>query len=95
MRVASTSVIMQADIEWMGYTVRSRQWRFTSWHPWNGADLCPLPSNRSLVELYDHSNDTAVFDLDIAEYVNEAVDHPDVVANLERVLLSKVQLCHS
>lgn len=33
----------RSQIEFMGYTVRSSQWRFTQWVRWNGKDLCPLP----------------------------------------------------
>lgn len=32
----------RSDIQWMGYSVRSAQWRFTEWLQWNGTALCPV-----------------------------------------------------
>ena len=83
-----------SDIEWMGYSVRSAQFRFTRWHAWNGTGLCPIPSNNeTLIELYDHRDDVSLFNLDVAEYANVAVGNVEVVAKLNKVLDSKVRLC--
>ena len=29
------------QLEWMGYSVRSTEWRFTEWLQWDGGALCP------------------------------------------------------
>ena len=83
------------QIQWMGYTVRSADFRFTRWHQWNGTGLCPLPSRNesSLVELYDHRDDTSIFDLDAAEYQNVAAGNAEAVARLGAVLDTKVTMC--
>jgi iduronate 2-sulfatase len=44
---------------YMGYSVRSSDWRLSIWARWNALTLCPEwtdPSNK--VELYDHRADT-------------------------------------
>ena len=45
------------QIQWMGYTVRSSDWRMTEWMTWDGASLCPRKPTGldfGLIELYDH-----------------------------------------
>ena len=29
---------LSQQLSWMGFSVRSRQWRYTLWLPWNGTD---------------------------------------------------------
>eukprot|EP00041_Stephanoeca_diplocostata_P016103 m.313662 g.313662 ORF g.313662 m.313662 type:complete len:442 (+) comp20256_c1_seq25:607-1932(+) len=89
----------RSQIEYMGYTVRSSQWRFTQWVRWNGQDLCPLnpASNQetaeAMVELYDHTSDTTLVDFDAAEYENVAAIHPTVIQDFRSVLRTKIQYC--
>eukprot|EP00040_Diaphanoeca_grandis_P035546 m.223825 g.223825 ORF g.223825 m.223825 type:complete len:561 (+) comp33412_c0_seq1:77-1759(+) len=94
----------RSGIEFMGYTVRSAEWRYTEWLMWDGASLCPKTPTTlqgassdvlasKLIELYDHSNDTALFDLDVAEYQNVASSHMDVVQQMRDVLHTKIIYC--
>ena len=61
-----------SELEWMGYTVRSKSWRFTEWLSWDGEGLCGVAPSAAaaaeLIELYDHRSDTTPLDLDAAEY---------------------------
>ena len=71
-----------SELEWMGYTVRSKSWRFTEWLSWDGKGLCGVAPSAAaadeLIELYDHRSDTTPLDLDAAEYTNVATTNPDV-----------------
>ena len=87
-----------SNIEWMGYTVRSSDWRFTEWLEWDGDALCPHPPGTGTdgrnIELYDHTNDVLPLDLDAAEFSNVASSHLDVVAEMRSVLAEKyVKYC--
>lgn len=42
-------------IEWMGYTVRTPEWRLTQWVRWNGTLLQPNFNMVNATELYWHS----------------------------------------
>lgn len=42
-------------IEWMGYTVRTAEWRMTEWVAWNGKLLQPDFSHINATELYRHT----------------------------------------
>lgn len=42
-------------IEYMGYTVRTKEWRLTEWVSWNGALLQPNFGAVNATELYEHS----------------------------------------
>ena len=46
-----------------------------------------------LHELYDHREDTAMFDLDVAEYDNVAARNPAVVAEMRAALETYVVYC--
>jgi len=84
------------DIEWMGYSVRSKRWRFTQWLAWNQTALCPVsPHAGTPIELYDHRNDTSAFDPDAAEFQNvaEKPENAQVIKNLQQVLSEKIKYC--
>ena len=47
----------------------------------------------AMTELYDHREDTAMFDLDVAEYDNVAAQNPEVVAEMRAALETYVVYC--
>ena len=83
------------ELEWMGYTVRSPSWRFTEWYAWNQTSLCPIRADNAPMELYDHRNDTALFDPDVAEYRNvaRAKENLEVVSRLRQALREHTRFC--
>lgn len=56
--------------------MRSTGWRLTEWFPWNHTNDCPVWTNESVAlrELYDHRDDTALYDIDDFENENVAAD---------------------
>lgn len=61
------------EYSYMGYSLRSAEWRLSIWAAWDNATMCPRWSDSSnQVELYDHRNDTAIVDFDSTENVNVA-----------------------
>ena len=85
------------EIEWMVFTVRSSEWRLTMSLAWDGERLCPHKpapgAALAMTELYDHREDTAMFDLDVAEYDNVAARNPEVVAEMRAALETYVVYC--
>ena len=80
------------QIEVMGYTVRSGEWRLTEWYPWNATALRPVPpAAEPPTELYDHRADTSAWDPD-TEFANvaSAPEHKQTVADLRAVLRASV-----
>ena len=78
-----------ADLQWMGYTVRSKSWRFTEWLRWRGG-CASNDTEAGLVELYSHASDTTPLDLDASEYNNLAHANPDVVAEMRAILRARI-----
>ena len=65
---------------------------------WDGVKLCPHKPTTpeamlAMTELYDHRGDTAMFDLDVAEYKNVAAENPAVVAQMRAALETYVVYC--
>lgn len=59
----------------MGVSVRTSGWRLNAWCPWDGYALQITQWTAcELSELYDHRNDTSLFDVDDVENVNLASD---------------------
>ena len=86
------------QIEWMIFTVRSSEWRLTMSLQWDGVKLCPHKPTTpeamlAMTELYDHRGDTAMFDLDVAEYKNVAAENAAVVAQMRAALETYVVYC--
>ena len=54
--------------------VRTPEWRYAVWCGWRGEGLVADWSNCTLPELYDHRDDTALYDVNHFEYVNLAGD---------------------
>ena len=81
----------RADFDWMGYTMRLADWRYTLWCKWNGVALTADWANGcGPVELYDHTNDskTVLFDPDNEENANVAgrPEYAAIQARLDRRL---------
>ena len=79
--------------DFMGYSVRSAAWRLTEWMPWNASRACPEWGNATgtaFRELYDHRNDTELYDVDSFENENVVGDpaHAAVVSTLLAVIRS-------
>jgi iduronate 2-sulfatase len=75
----------------MGYSVRTTEWRYTEWAPWNGSSLTPVwaaDASGVVAELYDHRNET-VFPTNFdgnEEGVNVVTAFPDVAKRLSAVV---------
>ena len=48
----------RSEIPWMGYSMRTDDYRYTEWAAWNGTLLAPDWGTLAGVELYDHRNST-------------------------------------
>ena len=82
------------NISYMGYTVRSPDYRFTMWFHWDGTECeakwdAPLESSNGGHELYSHVGQTDPGNFDDYENENLANDpqHADTVKALAAVLL--------
>lgn len=80
----SCTVTPRSQLQYMGYSVRTAQWRFTAWLAWNGTSLGGDWQNINSTELYDHSHDMGVGIAAFDDYENEnlASTHPDVASQL-------------
>merc|ERR1712012_419416 len=82
---ARCTSVEKENIAYMGYSIRTAEWRYTEWAKWDGATLQPDWTRIAGIELYDHRNDApedskASFE----QFENENVlsKHPTVVAEL-------------
>ena len=94
---ACIHAVERGTFPFMGYTIRTTEWRFTAWYAWNGTALAPRTDLAPhSVELYDHREDVpggAEWEhRDGFEDINVATENPDVVSRLERMLLSAFSL---
>jgi len=69
----------------MGYSIRTRTWRFTEWYGWDGTSLAANWSHVIGTELYSHGGDDGS-DFDAFENINQAEDYPKVTSNLREAL---------
>ena len=76
--------VPREEIGWMGFTMRTPSWRFTTWVAWNGEALRPDWTKVNATELYAHDCDTPLCDNDFDRWDNENVaeDHASTVAAL-------------
>ena len=80
----------------MGYTVRTDEWRYTAWFPFDDVAIVPVTNGGPSLgrELYDHRGDTGLW-LDFpGENVNLASDpaYAQVVEALHQRVLDYIQL---
>ena len=82
----------RVDIPWMGFSMRTAQFRYTEWAAWDGATQRPNWSVLAGRELYDHSH-ADNNDFDATENVNLAEDasHASTVAQLSAQLHALVK----
>jgi arylsulfatase A-like enzyme len=76
------------DIEVMGFSIRSDDWRLSEWVKWNAKAWVPLWDDSVALELYNHAGDFGA-DLDKATpTANVAADpaHADIVKELRAAL---------
>ena len=71
--------------DYMGYSMRTDQYRYTEWVRWNGSELKPEWNDLVGRELYDHRNDKEN-DFDAFENVNIADRDSAVVKELSKQL---------
>jgi len=82
--------VERQNIPYMGFSVRTIQWRYTVWLKFDGKGnraIWPSSNDDGCFgeELYDHEHDTGV-DFDAYENENIATVHPDVCKELFKVL---------
>jgi len=82
--------IDRSTIPWMGFSMRTADWRYTEWAEWNGTALRPNWEKNAGVELYDHRGDDQT-SFDAYENFNVATDNPDVVKTLSQQLHNLVK----
>ena len=83
----SCTVTPRSQLDWMGYSVRTDDWRFTAWVGWNGTDLTPRWDVLNATELYAHTlsaSGPGDQDFDAWENVNVAAEpkHAKVAGRL-------------
>lgn len=81
----------RANFTHMGYSIRTADWRYTAWYPWDGARLCARWAADTLTaaELYDHRGEAAFpsdFDAGERENVAAAPEHAALLAELGDLL---------
>eukprot|EP00931_Biecheleriopsis_adriatica_P004102 TRINITY_DN10581_c0_g1_i2.p1 TRINITY_DN10581_c0_g1~~TRINITY_DN10581_c0_g1_i2.p1 ORF type:complete len:751 (+),score=121.10 TRINITY_DN10581_c0_g1_i2:151-2253(+) len=75
----------RTQMAFFGYTLRTQKWRYTEWVRWNGTTLEPDWSSQVGTELYSHDGDDGS-DFNCFENANADKSHPDVVAEMSRML---------
>lgn len=88
-KMVRCTAVEKEDIAYMGYSIRTAQWRYTEWAKWNGNKLKPDWSKLAGVELYDHTNDTpedSKTSFEQFENKNVADAHADIVSKLSKQL---------
>ena len=74
-----------SDFDFMGYSIRTKDWRYTIWLPWDGKILEATWDGDYADELYDHAgDDSSAFGK--YEQVNMAAERQDVAKMLRRKL---------
>ena len=73
---------------YMGYSIRTPEWRYTSWMPWDRKAMRAMWDGKPYaVELYDHSGDPeAENDHNQSDVENVASQHEDIVEQLQAQL---------
>lgn len=79
----------RTQIPFFGYTLRTRNWRYTEWVHWDGAKLMPDWSRVVGRELYSHTGDDGT-DFNCFENANQDSVNPEVVKEMSALLHSVV-----
>jgi hypothetical protein len=70
-------------MDFMGYSIRTREWRWTEWVAWNQTAMLPIWGQRAGAELYDHregigawhtENENLATDASLSSVVRELSD---------------------
>jgi hypothetical protein len=77
----SCNSVPRSQFDFMGYSVRNADWRYTAWLPWDGAALRAEWDGEAVEELYAHTGDVGG-SFDDYENANEAAANPQVAAAL-------------
>jgi hypothetical protein len=73
--------VERSSFTWMGYSIRTDDYRYTEWLPWNGSSLSPVrPIVPRAIELYNHTLDSG------------ACTNPDEFENVNLAALSATPL---
>ena len=78
------------QFNYMGYTVRTPDWRYTLWLVWDNVTLTPDWDGVRAEELYNHTNDNSS-SFDLWENVNLVKEHPEAAKALETQLVAFFQ----
>merc|ERR1712190_293563 len=64
--------VERSKFPYMGFSLRTPEWRYTEWVEWNGTSLQPLWNRPVGIELYPHKSDTKC---DASGKINDCMDH--------------------
>eukprot|EP00039_Didymoeca_costata_P029970 m.27309 g.27309 ORF g.27309 m.27309 type:complete len:560 (-) comp7884_c0_seq1:85-1764(-) len=85
--------VPSSNFNWMGYTLRTENWRYTAWFPWNGSSLAPIiPVNATngtghfYNELYNYTTDMEQ-DLDLLDLTDLTTTYPDIAQQMHSNLV--------
>ena len=79
-----------ANITYMGYTIRTPDWRFVEWYTWNGQTcVAEWDETAHATELYSHAGHTDPGDFDTFENENVADANVPIVTQLRAQLWNK------
>lgn len=80
--------VKKENFKFMGYSMRTDEYRYTEWVKWNGTSLKPLWEHKPLFnELYSHAgNDNGRWTYERFENQNVAAIFPEVAGNLSAQL---------
>ena len=62
--------------DWMGMSVRTQRWRYTIWCKWRGSALAADWSQCKLPELYNHTSDASLFDVQTPAFFRNVAGEP-------------------
>lgn len=71
--------------DWMGMSVRTDDWRYTIWCKWQGTKLAADWSQCRLPELYNHTADTGLFDVQTREFFTNVAGTAETVVVQQRM----------
>lgn len=83
--------------DFMGMTIRTSEWRYTAWCGWDGEQLTANWSQCVKFELYNHTADLALYDVETNGEANNLAGYPGVMAlqaRLHALLRAAFQRSH-